>query len=91
MEDQKRCRDCGVAWGQLHQLFCTKERCPFCGGQLASCSCIFTILGLNDVERMAVENYVDDSTEPLRGIVARWKQALAQKGRVPFGGSVSPS
>jgi len=24
----------------LHVLFCTKERCPFCEGQPASCGCI---------------------------------------------------
>jgi hypothetical protein len=80
-----QCRDCGVAVGELHDLFCTKEQCPFCGGQLASCECCKQVLGLSDPERTAVEEYVDDSVEPLRGIVARWVAALESKGRVQFG------
>src|SRR5262245_5120823 len=79
------CRDCGVALGELHAIFCTKEQCPFCGGQLASCDCCVSVLGLSDAEREAVEEYVDDSVEPLRGIMNRWVAALEAKGRVRFG------
>lgn len=78
------CTDCGSAVGQLHEPFCSKERCPFCGGQLASCGCIFTVLKLTDEEREAVEDYVDDSVEPLRGIVGRWRAALESEGRIPY-------
>jgi hypothetical protein len=85
MQIRKRCPDCGVTWGELHEPFCTKERCPFCGGQLASCNCIIKVLNLNSEERTAVEEYVDDSEDPLRGILARWKTALESAGRVPFG------
>lgn len=81
------CPGCGVAVGQLHDLFCTKERCPFCGGQLASCECIVTVLDLNDDEREAVDEYEDDSVEPLRGIMGRWHAALEAEGRIPFGAS----
>ena len=44
------CLDCGVRIGELHDLFCTKERCPFCGGQLISCDCIRNVLKLSEEE-----------------------------------------
>jgi hypothetical protein len=77
------CPDCGASSGELHEFFCLKERCPFCGGQLASCGCIMTVLDLNDDERAAVEAYEDDSKEPLASIVQRWEAALTKKGRLP--------
>jgi len=78
------CPDCGVKTGELHDLFCTKERCPFCGGQLITCNCIGGVLKLSDNERSAVDEYRDDSIPPLSGIMQRWRDALANKGRVPF-------
>jgi len=80
----RRCPDCGTPSGKLHELFCTKERCPFCGGQLVSCGCIVTVLRLTEVERQAVEDYVDDSEEPLLSINRRWREMLEAKGRVAF-------
>jgi hypothetical protein len=41
-------------------------------------------LRLNDEERKAVEEYVDDEEEPLRSIVLRWNETLDRKGRIPF-------
>lgn len=86
--DLKRpvCPGCDVPQGALHAMFCTRERCPFCGGQLASCECIFTVLKLTDAERLAYEAYLDDSVEPLRSVVERWKRALEAEGRVPYAG-----
>jgi hypothetical protein len=78
------CPDCGVRSGELHDLFCLKERCRFCGGQLATCSCIRNVLKLSDSERQALDEYIDDSVPPLSDIVQRWREALASKGRVPF-------
>lgn len=78
------CPDCGAGTGELHEPFCLKERCPFCGGQLACCGCIFTVLQLNAEEREVVEAYEDDSVEPLRSLCARWRAALEAAGRVPF-------
>jgi hypothetical protein len=78
------CPECEAGEGVEHEPFGSKERCPFCGGQLASCGCIVTILGLNDGERRAVEEYEDDSVEPLQSIVARWDEVLERRGRVPF-------
>jgi hypothetical protein len=33
----ERCRDCGVAQGELHERGCLQERCATCGGQAAMC------------------------------------------------------
>jgi hypothetical protein len=79
------CRSCGTPVGQLHDPFCNRELCPFCGDFITTCDCIFTVLNLSDAERKAVEEYIDDSVEPLSGINARWKAAVEAKGRVPFG------
>src|SRR5205085_9798397 len=80
----KACLDCGVQSGEFHDLFCTKERCPFCGGQLASCDCIRNVLKLSEEECRALDEYVDDSVPPLSDIMRRWREDLDRKGRVPF-------
>ena len=80
----KECSDCGVRDGQLHDLFCTKELCPFCRGQLATCDCLCAVLNLGERERQILEEYIDDSVEPLLSIMNRWKEVLNDKGRVPF-------
>lgn len=81
---EKTCPDCGAEDGRLHDLFCTKEQCPFCRGQLMSCDCMEDVLGLGKEERQVVEEYINDSVEPLQGIMSRWKAALNEKGRIPF-------
>jgi ankyrin repeat protein len=78
------CPDCGVSNGELYDLFCTNERCPFCEGQLCSCDCLGRVLKLSEEETRAVDEYVDDSKPPLSDIMRRWKSALDEKGRVPF-------
>jgi len=83
-EWNRECDDCQVEDGDLHELFCTRERCPFCGGQLISCNCLPEVLHLNETERRVVDEYVDDEVEPLKSIMARWKSTLGEKGRVPF-------
>jgi hypothetical protein len=42
------------------------------------------VLKLTEEECKAVEEYIDDSVEPLRGVMERWEQALNRKGRVPY-------
>ena len=78
------CSDCGCEEGQLHEIFCTKERCPFCGGQLISCGCVSKVLDLNQEEQEALDEYIDDSVDPLKSINERWVKALNKKGRVPY-------
>lgn len=78
------CDECGVPIGELHEIFCTRERCPFCGSQLVSCSCISSVLQLKDSEQKALDEYIDDTVEPLKSINKRWVEALNEKGRMPF-------
>lgn len=78
------CGSCGAAVGELHEPFCNRELCPFCGDFITSCNCIFEVLQLTDEERELVEDYEDDSEEPLSGILARWNEEVRAKGRVPF-------
>jgi hypothetical protein len=34
-----KCHDCGAMEGEIHELGCDMERCPFCAGQLICCDC----------------------------------------------------
>ena len=36
----RRCPDCNVASGGHHHPGCDREKCPFCGAQRVSCSCL---------------------------------------------------
>jgi hypothetical protein len=51
---------------------------------MTNCECIFEVLSLSTDERTAVEEYEDDSAEPLRGICDRWCAAVEAKGRIPY-------
>ncbi len=74
---------CGARAGGLHDWFCSKELCPYCQGQLASCSCIETVLALTPKEIVAVREYVDDTVEPLQSVIKRWREALDKKVASP--------
>jgi len=65
----KVCDDCGTVEGSLHDSFCTRECCPFCGNQLISCECISKVLEIDAEEKQALDEYEDDSVEPLAGAV----------------------
>jgi hypothetical protein len=39
-EEDGRCHDCKIRHGGKHHPGCDVERCPKCGGQLISCSCL---------------------------------------------------
>lgn len=75
---------CRVAPGELHEPICNRELCPFCGDFITTCDCIFDVLSLNEDERILVEEFEDDSVEPLRGICDRWFAAVNAKGCVPY-------
>lgn len=80
----EKCPDCETPSGKLHDLFCTKERCPFCCGQLITCDCAGTVLNLTAAEQKVLDECIDDSVPPLSEIMQRWRDALDAKGRVPF-------
>ena len=82
-ESSMHCDDCGAGKGDLHEIFCTRERCPFCSGQLISCGCISSVLELSPEEQQALDDYIDDSVDPLKSVNERWVKALERKGRVP--------
>jgi hypothetical protein len=51
MKKTHKCHDCGVEEGQIHQLGCDMERCPFCGGQLITCDCVYRKMNLFDTHK----------------------------------------
>lgn len=82
------CTDCGAEEGELHELGCDMERCPFCGGQLITCDCPYKQLGLFNRKRYGRETdhlpraiYEDGLTDTQE---AAWIKILKRKGRIPF-------
>jgi hypothetical protein len=78
------CPSCGTSVGQLHEPFCDRKLCPFCGDFITTCDCIFEVLALTPEECELVEQFEDHTTQPLRGICDRWIDAVEAKGRVPY-------
>ena len=64
------CPACHAATGELHELGCPVEICPWCGGQLIHCHCRFEQL---DLEEIADERDFD-----------RLEALLEQKGRIAY-------
>ncbi len=74
-----KCHDCGAQEGEYHSLGCDMERCPFCGRQLISCDCVYTLLNIDVSEgTWAYENGLTDKQEE------EWEQLLEDKGRIPW-------
>jgi hypothetical protein len=68
--DRSLCPACHAAEGEFHTLGCPVEICPWCGGQLTSCPCRFSQLGIHEMDK---EAQIDDLLE-----------LLYAKGRIPF-------
>ena len=88
VEPPDKCGDCGCLEGELHELGCDQEECPFCGEQLISCDCMYEILGLVDSSKYGPETcflppqtYEDGLTPEQE---ERWTDALNEKGRRPY-------
>ena len=83
-----KCRDCGVAEGELHDFGCDMEKCPFCGGQLVSCRCVYKVLGIEDRDRYTEEtcflppDIYGNGVSDLQWAV--WVSLCENKGRYPY-------
>lgn len=71
------CPACQAGTGELHELGCPVEVCPWCGGQLVHCSCRFDQLGLDEL--------VDEVD------LIRLEELLADKGRLAYSPEQRPS
>ena len=69
-ENETLCPICAAAVGEYHTFGCPVEVCPWCGGQLTSCNCRFTILGK---EHLSTENDLK-----------LLKKQIHEKGRIAY-------
>lgn len=98
-KEQATCHDCGAKEGEIHQRGCDMEICPFCGGQLITCSCSYIKLGFDYKEPIwdhATKSFSPES-HPTNGLPKKiyenglpedlqekWEKILKEKGRVPY-------
>jgi hypothetical protein len=75
--DEGICPACHAVTGEMHELGCPVELCPWCGGQLIHCSCRYDQLGLDAIS----------SEEELRAFEA----ILEERGRIPYAPEQRPS
>jgi len=75
--DLDLCPACQAATGELHELGCPVEICPWCGGQLVHCDCRFEQLGLDEL--------ADESD------LLRFEELLNQQGRIACSPEQRPS
>jgi len=75
--DEDVCPACYAATGELHELGCPVEVCPWCGGQLVHCSCRYDQLGLDAIS----------SEEELLQL----EVILEERGRIPYAPEQRPS
>ena len=91
--ERKECHDCHCKEGELHEYGCDMERCPFCGGQLISCGCVYNKLGFDYVpfykdpfnhyptSGLPKHIYENGLTKELE---KEWVKLLNRRGRVPY-------
>jgi len=68
--EENVCPACHTATGELHELGCPVEICPWCGGQLIQCHCRF--------EQLELEEIADEQD------LERLETLLNQKGRIAY-------
>lgn len=80
--------DCGAVEGQLHEFGCDMERCPFCGGQLVSCFCLYRHLGIEDKQKYTSATSYLPSEIYENGVTdeqwAAWYTLCEKRGRFPY-------
>jgi len=75
--DEDVCPACHAVTGELHELGCPVELCPWCGGQLVHCSCRYDQLGLDAI-----------STEEE---LFQFEAILEERGRIPYAPEQRPN
>jgi hypothetical protein len=75
--DENICPACHAATGELHELGCPVELCPWCGGQLVHCSCRF--------EKLEVDSLSGEKD------LVRFEEILNEQGRIPYSPEQRPS
>lgn len=75
--DENICPACHVATGELHELGCPVEICPWCGGQLIRCSCRY--------EKLEVESLSSEKE------LVRFEEILNEQGRISYSPEQRPS
>jgi len=75
--DEHICPACHVATGELHEFGCPVELCPWCGGQLAHCSCRY--------EKLEVESISSEKE------LVRFEEILNEQGRISYSPEQRPS
>ena len=74
---QHECHDCGCQEGAIHDLGCDMELCPWCGGQLINCDCIYEQLGISCDSDAEIPELTDAQYK-------KWLKSLNKKGRIPY-------
>jgi hypothetical protein len=75
--DEDICPACHAETGELHELGCPVELCPWCGGQLIHCSCRYDQLG---------QDVINSEEELLQ-----FEALLEERGRIPYAPEQRPS
>jgi hypothetical protein len=75
--DEDICPACHAVAGELHELGCPVELCPWCGGQLIYCDCRYEKLGLDSIGSEAE--------------LQQFEALLEERGRIPYSQEQRPS
>jgi hypothetical protein len=82
------CRICDAEEGELHNFFwCILEICPFCGGNLCLCDCIYDMCGLRSARYQEKHAFLSREVwrnGPPNEICEEFKTMVLHKGRVPY-------